>query len=279
MKYRIVKWHQYQHYKNRRPPWIKLHVDIIRNETWIMLDDASKLLAICCMIAAAMDNANDGTFTAEPAFFQKLMYLEKQPNFKPLVSIGFIEEIASDMLASCKQLLQNYSTETETETETDKDKDRPQPKVASKKTKRVVISFSEVFEKAFAIYPHRPGDGDEKDKQDAWKKWLKIKNSRQTIDGQCVIEGKGDFEDEILLCRAAENYADECKILRREEDFFYKITNFYGRKAYYKKYLFKKAYKIGANNDPRSTNYRQTATQHHASVVDAINNIPVSDDK
>lgn len=90
-QYRIKNWSKFQHYKDRNPPWIKLHVEILASEDWVMLDDASKLLMVVCMIVAAK---NLGVVSDDPAYFRRVAYLNRAPNLKPLIECGFLEPLA-----------------------------------------------------------------------------------------------------------------------------------------------------------------------------------------
>ena len=58
MEYLKVKnWEQFQHYKDRSPPWIKLHRDLLRDYNFNCLQDASKLqLMLIWLLASQMDN-------------------------------------------------------------------------------------------------------------------------------------------------------------------------------------------------------------------------------
>lgn len=97
--YRIKNWQEFQHYGDKRtPPWIKLHYEILTSETWIMIDDASKLLAIVCMLLASR---NRGEVKGSAAYIQKVGNLNRLPNFKPLIDIGFLIPLddASNMQA------------------------------------------------------------------------------------------------------------------------------------------------------------------------------------
>lgn len=88
--YRIRNWSQFQHYKDRNPAWIKLHFAILSSEDWVMLDDASKLLAVVCMLVASR---NDGCVPDNPAYLMRIGYLSKKPDIQPLISCGFLEEV------------------------------------------------------------------------------------------------------------------------------------------------------------------------------------------
>jgi len=114
MDYRVKQWRLFQHYRDRNPPWIKLHFSLLSSMDWVTLDDASRVLAIACMLIASR---NDGVVPGDPAYIKRVAYLNKLPNFKPLIDCGFLEP-ASD----CKQMLADARPETETETETETEK-------------------------------------------------------------------------------------------------------------------------------------------------------------
>lgn len=108
----IVSWAKYQHYKDRNPPWIKLHRDLLTSETWVSSSDASKALAIALMMLAA---EHGNRIPANPRYIQRRAYLEKEPDLQGLVDLQFIEIVqenddASKPLADCKQVA---PTETE----------------------------------------------------------------------------------------------------------------------------------------------------------------------
>lgn len=110
--FKIRNWAKFQHYKNRNPPWIKLHVEILSSEDWVMLDDASKLLAVICMVVAGK---HGGEVPNNPSYVRRIAYLSRDPDFKPLIQCRFLEPLAtaSTMLASARP-------EKEEDTETEK---------------------------------------------------------------------------------------------------------------------------------------------------------------
>lgn len=103
---RIKNWKTYQHYKKRNPPWIKLHFAMLSSADWVMLDDASRVLAIACMLLASR---NEGEIPDDPEYFQRVAYLNSPPDFKPLLKCGFLED-ASAMLADASKMLANACT-------------------------------------------------------------------------------------------------------------------------------------------------------------------------
>lgn len=116
----VKNWRKFQHYKNRTPPWIKLHWELFSSEDWVMLDDASKLLAIACMLIASR---NDGCVPNNPAYIRRIAYLDQTPNLTPLIEIGFLQKTLADD-SECKRLQADDCPETETETDTELEEER-----------------------------------------------------------------------------------------------------------------------------------------------------------
>ena len=96
MRLRICKWAEYQHYKDRNPPWIKLHYAMLSSRTWVMLNDASRVLAIASMLIASKE---DGEFEADPEYFKRVAYLNTKPDWEPLIKSGFCEVLQADASA------------------------------------------------------------------------------------------------------------------------------------------------------------------------------------
>jgi hypothetical protein len=114
--YRIKAWAEYQHYKDRSPPWIKLHRDLLTSNTWVMLDNASRVLAVACMLVAA---DTDNKIPAEPAFMRRRAYLDADPVYAPLVEVGFLEIVneIKPLKSKRKRLLADASAMQANDTE------------------------------------------------------------------------------------------------------------------------------------------------------------------
>ena len=123
----IRNWADYQHYSGRNPPWIKLHFKLLASEDWVMLDDASRVLAIACMLIASRDPDGLGRVPNKPDYVRRVAYLKRLPNFKPLIECGFLEIVqanASTMLAHASTMLAHASalqTSARPDTESDTD--------------------------------------------------------------------------------------------------------------------------------------------------------------
>ena len=114
MKLIPKNWVKFQHYKDRNPPWIKLHRDLLIDKEFMRLPLASKALAPMLWLLASEDI--NGVFEADIdqlEFRLRLSQKELKDGLKPLIDNGFFLD-ASTMLAVS---LQDAIPETERETE------------------------------------------------------------------------------------------------------------------------------------------------------------------
>ena len=115
MKYLKVKnWEQYQHYKNRCPPWIKLHVKILNDRCFTSLPCASRgLLMQLWVIASEYDGK-------VPNDLKELKYRLRDDTISQ-ETINLL--ISKGLLSICKQAQADasecFSEESRGETETD----------------------------------------------------------------------------------------------------------------------------------------------------------------
>ncbi len=86
--FRIRNWDVFQHYKDRCPPWIKLHYELLSSKDWVTLSDQGRILAIACMLIASR---HDGMVPADGDYIKLRAYLRQNPDFNELVRCGFLE--------------------------------------------------------------------------------------------------------------------------------------------------------------------------------------------
>lgn len=97
----IKKWADFQHYKNRCPPWIKLQKSILDDFDFACLPIASKALAPLLWLLAS--ESMDGSVRIDPewlAFRLRFTVADIQAGLTPLIDKGFLV-IASGVLAPC----------------------------------------------------------------------------------------------------------------------------------------------------------------------------------
>jgi len=114
-------WAVFQHYKDRCPPWIKLHRDLLNDRKFMRLPIASKAIAPLLWLLAS--ESKDGIFDGsldELVFRLHITPKEYQDGVKPLIDNNFFV-VASIVLSESKQ---PAIPETERETETEKEADK-----------------------------------------------------------------------------------------------------------------------------------------------------------
>lgn len=115
---RIVNWDRYQHYKNRRPPWIKLYTELLHpfNKLNDLPVPTRYLFDRLLLLAAEYENAvpNDAELIG------KVLRMEREDVTNGIeslakgrwIQVSTRKHRASNRLATC---VQNPSPETETE--------------------------------------------------------------------------------------------------------------------------------------------------------------------
>jgi hypothetical protein len=113
--YQIRNWKKFQHYGDRETvPWIKLHSELLQSEDWIVLDDASRLLAIVCMLHASK---NKGQVVWSIDTLKEYGRIKSKVSFKPLIDCGFLLPLASasNLLANLPDSLSYSLSNSESE--------------------------------------------------------------------------------------------------------------------------------------------------------------------
>lgn len=106
----IVNWATHQHYKDRNPPWIKLHRELLTSETWVSSSNDDRVLAIAIMMLASECG---NKIPANARYIQRRAYLDKEPDLSGLIALNFIEIIEENDDASKPQASARPETETE----------------------------------------------------------------------------------------------------------------------------------------------------------------------
>ena len=147
----IKNWKKFQHFKNRRPPWIKLHRDVLDDHDINLISDRHFSFLIKLWLLASEDRDLEGKLPEIKAIAWRLRMPEKDVS-QLLCELGNWVDISviSD---------RNQNGPSETETETEKEPPNPQ--------RGKSIHYSEAFEAAWKQFPAPGRIG----KQAAWKVW------------------------------------------------------------------------------------------------------------
>ena len=126
----IVKgWSRHQHYRDRRPPWIKVYLDLLHNEDFLGLSghDRAVLFGLWLEYASSASRLRLDTRSLS----SRLRLRVTMTTLETLRDAGFIEFSASAPLATRAR---TRETETEKETETPKPPYGEKPKTRARVT-------------------------------------------------------------------------------------------------------------------------------------------------
>lgn len=155
-------WAVFQHYKDRCPPWIKLHRDLLNDRVFMCLPLASKALAplLWLLASESKDGIFDGSMN-ELVFRLRITQKEYEDGIKPLINKGFFI-VASGVLADSYQVaIPEREREGETETET---------KTETKKKATAVACPPDVQEQV-------------------WQDWLSLRKAKKASVTETVLNG------------------------------------------------------------------------------------------
>ena len=123
----VKNWERFQHYRNRRPPWIKLHRTLLDDPLFLRLPLASMALApLLWLLASETDDGSIPVGADDLAFRLRISEKVVRDGLAGLIASGFLVclQDASKMLAPCKQdATPERETEREGETETERECD------------------------------------------------------------------------------------------------------------------------------------------------------------
>lgn len=103
--YRIKNWKKFQHYKDRRPPWIKLYTELLDDaHGYLPLSDRAKVTLFHCWMAGAMIwNPEKEVEPLLPQSLERLRLVIRTSfrttsarTLKEIVSAGYLISVASD---------------------------------------------------------------------------------------------------------------------------------------------------------------------------------------
>lgn len=149
---RVRNFDTYQHYKKRRPPWIKLHAAVLDNYDIARLPDASKAHAfLIWVLASKLDNR----IPYDAQWIEKRISATEHLNLQVLLSSGVLELVEDDASIALATRKQTAIPETETETETTSG----QTALTERKNGKPhqLPDYPPEFEELWSVYPTRSG--------------------------------------------------------------------------------------------------------------------------
>ena len=122
---RVKNWAEFQHYRTRRPPWIKLHRGLLDDYAWHRLPETSRAMGPMLWLLASESDDGAIPYNLETIAFRLHMTSDKvDAALGPLIGAGFLieEHDASEPPAARKQPASPES-ESERESETERERD------------------------------------------------------------------------------------------------------------------------------------------------------------
>lgn len=97
---RITNWDNYQHYSDRNPPWIKLHVELLDKPKTMALPVPTRWLAICLLLTAARTSNVIPSNIARLAVVANLTHRQTTDGLRDLLQCRFVEPLGKRRAAS-----------------------------------------------------------------------------------------------------------------------------------------------------------------------------------
>lgn len=87
--FRVRKWDEYQHYKDRRPTWLKLYTSLLADPTWVRATCEQRVLIITLLLLAP---STDNVLLFDADYIRMAGNLPFTPNLQWALDVRFIEE-------------------------------------------------------------------------------------------------------------------------------------------------------------------------------------------
>ncbi len=146
--FKVKNLKKFQHYKDRCPPWIKLHSSILDDyEFGLLPDDCQHQLMLIWVLASKCENR----LPLDESWLQKKLPVKKKINLKPMFKAGFLILLSpSEQLAS--ELLQDEEGHADSEEREDINQN-----INLEKNKHTVhenpVPYEKQFSEIYEMYP------------------------------------------------------------------------------------------------------------------------------
>ena len=153
MTFRVPNWSNFQHYKQRTPPWIKLHRQILDNEEFAILPVASRALApLVWLLASEGETGGELPTLKKMAWRLRMSESDLCEALEPLVSAGFVED-ADGLLAIDKHqpIPRQRREEVEIEAEKNPPPAREETEAVDAETAALSSALTEALKRASEI--------------------------------------------------------------------------------------------------------------------------------
>lgn len=176
--FRVRNFERFQHYNDRRPPWIKLYRDILDDPRFFRLSEVERYILIGIFILASQ---HDNKLPLDQSWLKVKLLTKKSVPVEFLIDSEWLEwweptaSVVPEQPASTDastQQAERYPSRAGGETETEVQSSEQHAPLAN----GAEDPYSPDFEIFWTTYPRKVGKGD------AWKAWKKLRPSRQLQD-------------------------------------------------------------------------------------------------
>ena len=166
MKFKVSGWEEFQHYKDRNPPWIKLHNQLLDNYDFEVLGDSAKGHLLCIWMLASRTN-NEMMFDSK--WIARKIGASSKVDLDLLLSSGFIELQEAEHDASKLQQETFVSVPPE-----EKRREEAETETEKRRGKNNACAFD------FTQWNSQPSDS-------VLSEWIKHRNKKKATTSQLVI--------------------------------------------------------------------------------------------
>lgn len=103
--FRIKNWERFQHYKQRNPPWIRLHRTLLRDHTFSQLAESEQWMLVRLWLLAS---ESDNHMAFDEKWVRRAINSSRRVPLEKYVNMGFLELVsehdASALLAEREQV-------------------------------------------------------------------------------------------------------------------------------------------------------------------------------
>lgn len=178
MLVRVKNWQDHQHYRDRSPPWIKLHRDLLDDKDWWALPIASRALAPMLWLLAS--GTEDGTLDVSVeglAFRLRMQPAEIKKALSPLVDSGWLVPVKGDASGVLADATSETETEAEGETEAELCPAEPDDPERMPMAKQVDLVWEAYLQARAAYYRDKNGSTPSAEPSLTTKRRTKIRNA------------------------------------------------------------------------------------------------------
>lgn len=214
MSIKVKDWHKFQHFKDRKPPWIKLYRDLLDDVEWHDLDaKAAKALVMIWLIASeydgALPNMKTLAFRLRVSENEAKSIVSKLSHWLIQDDINVISERYQD---------DRLEKERETETEGEREKERaratrlPQDWQPSKKGwafgESEGVDVSRELDKFRDYWLSKPKDNTKLDWEAAWRNWCRKADKKAVTRHDKLMQWANSEEKSDVLSISQESGRD-----------------------------------------------------------------------